>query len=273
MNIDTETPLIELETETEGIYGNLTGKPSINGTVINGNKSGTDYGLAEKSYIDSRDEANLVLAKDYTDLSVAGLATENYADQADATTLLNAKAYTDALLTDKQDKLVAGANINISGRVISAAGTSDTWELIAEGSVTESVNSLIISQDTQGNDFNLKKIWLRFEWLARSAATGSSYVYAPIKIGTDSHNLNEVGQMRLAYDKDGGTTNYMAELILEKQNKWAVVKNIGSGQVNGINNFNQFTTTYLSDIDLNYLDLHFGNASLTFNYKLFGVRV
>lgn len=271
MNIDTETPLIELETETEGIYGNLTGKPSINGTVINGNKSGTDYGLAEKSYIDSRDEANLVLAKDYTDLSVAGLATENYADQADATTLLNAKAYTDALLTDKQDKLVAGANINISGRVISATGGGggETLELIAQGSA-DTVSSFSISQDTDGNAFNLKEFYLKFENFIHPGVTTDSHKSGSMFLH-DTKNQNRLASISFEYNADTAK-NRTYSFYLKKVSGYWVALNMSTVYDTGAKYTDYGACTPLIT-DCDSINFAFFSGSYSFDYELYGVRV
>ena len=276
MNIDTETPFIELKTETEGIYGNLTGKPSINGTVINGNKSGTDYGLAEKSYIDSQDEANLLLAKDYTDLSVTGLASENYADQADAVTLLNAKAYTDALLTDKQDKLVAGANINISGRVISATGGGggDVWELINEITVPADnpVGSVSITLDKNGNAFNLKKMWLIFNTI-NTTSTSESYTSSYIHFARSDWYQNKImWQFRQRYkiltSANKNNYNLYCDLL---DDKIRLLKFTNSTE-KGVDNDSSFDNGVLLEDEMSAIGITLGSNIYAGTFTLYGVR-
>jgi hypothetical protein len=150
INIDVTQPEaglpIELDISTGVSYPTLDKKPQINGVILVGNKTAQDLGLqpqgdyALKSELPSggdfvgKDElARVAFSGNYNDLSnkptipsVSNLATKTE-------------------LEAKQDKLVAGDNITISGNVISSTGG------VSDAYTKAETNNLLNTKQDKGN--------------------------------------------------------------------------------------------------------------------------
>ena len=161
INIDVQQPeipsLIELDISTGVSYSILDNKPQINGVELVGNKTIDDLGLQPKGDYVLRSElpsgGDFVEKDELARVAFSG----NYNDLTNKPTIPSVPTKTSQLVNDsgfltqhqdisgKQDKLIAGDNITISGNVISSTGgVSDVYTKVE-------TNNLLNNKQDKGN--------------------------------------------------------------------------------------------------------------------------
>lgn len=105
-----------------------------------------------------------VSAENYAEATYAPAeqSSGNYAgvvDTYDGGVYVYAKALPPADITIPTIKVEAAGSGNVSGGGTGGSGgESETWELIAEGEVEEDVETITVTEDTEGKSINLKKV-------------------------------------------------------------------------------------------------------------------
>lgn len=142
-------------------------------------------------------------------------------------------------INNKQDVLTAGENITITkDNVISATGgsgstVSEKWEKIVDFTVAEDCMQVKIDKDLSGNDFSLKKAYIKTKMLPASENTNKIL----IKVSTDKSitNVWNDGFFHLSNCPDN-TSNYSrAYAMLEKvDNEVVLIENRISGSYTNV---------------------------------------
>lgn len=240
--------------------------------------------------------------------NVAGIKALAYKDQADYVTdvinkptiptktsdITNDSGFIDNTYHDnsKQDTLVSGTNIKtinsqslLGSGDITISGGSENWELINTVTVTEDVQNILINQDTNGNGFELKKIFLNVTTKPSTGAPTTRYnmrvytgLYSTRRQVTSVDNIVTKQQAFI-----GATENFMMQINLESlvrvgNTVYTGATLIGETITQGYNP--RFASETASRLLLNgytFVELEAVNASSIFGVgseiELYGVRV